>query len=204
MSTGIILAGGESRRMPGDKAFMEVGGRPVIKVQLETIRPLFDRVLIVANRERLEGISRYSGEGVKVVEEPVRGKGPLGGIMSGLMLSDTERNFILACDMPFVRADAIDFIMESLAGYQVAVPSTPAGLEPLHAAYSRECMERIGPRLETGDLRVTGFFDSVSVNYISWSRMARFDPTGRFLLNVNSPEDIKSTGVTYGHEHNRG
>jgi len=62
MATGIILAGGASTRMPGDKAFMDVGGRRVIDIQLEAIDGLFTETLIVGNAERMEGLSVYRGE----------------------------------------------------------------------------------------------------------------------------------------------
>ena len=191
MATGIILAGGESRRMPGDKAFMSIAGRRVIDIQLEELSGLFEEVLVVGNRRRLEALSVFGGDGVRVVEEPVGGKGPLGGIISGLMLSDSEENFVLACDMPFVKRQAVRYILDSLASYQVAVPTTPQGLEPLHAAYRRDCLVVAERQLEQGDLKVTDFFALASVRYIEPSELERFDPTGRMLLNINSPDDMK-------------
>ena len=190
MATGIILAGGASSRMPGDKAFLRLEGRPVIEIQLEQMEGLFDEVLVVANTERIDKLSQLLGDKARVVEEPVRGKGPLGGILSGLMVSSSEENFILACDMPFVKRAAIAFIMEQLDGYDVAVPDTPAGLEPLHAAYKERCAMTIEEQLAGGDLKVTDFYDKVLANYVPWREMADFDPSGRLMLNVNSPDDL--------------
>jgi molybdopterin-guanine dinucleotide biosynthesis protein A len=130
MATGIILAGGAGTRMPGDKAFMEVAGRRVIDIQLEILDGLFGEMLIVTNTARVKQLAALESQSVRVVEEPVGGKGPLGGILSGLMLSDSEENFVLACDMPFIKKDAAQFVVECLAGFQVAVPRTPEGLEP--------------------------------------------------------------------------
>jgi len=192
MATGIILAGGQSRRMPGDKAFMEVAGRRVIHIQLEVIEGLFEEILIVGNANRMEHLSVYAKDGVRVVEEPVRGKGPLGGVMSGLQLSGSDENFILACDMPFVKREAVTFVMDGLAGYQVSVPRTPKGLEPLHAAYRRDCMDVIARQLDSGKLKVTDFYDEVSVHFIPWEELMRFDQAGRLLYNINSPEDMES------------
>lgn len=204
MATGIILAGGTSRRMPGDKAFMEVSGRRVIDVQLEVLAGLFEEVLIVGNTERMERLAIYEGKGVRVVEEPVRGHGPLGGILSGLLLSGSDANFVLACDMPFIERSAVAFMMESLEGYQVAVPDTPAGLEPLHAAYGRDCIETAGKQLESGGLKVTDFYAKVSVNYVPWEELTRFDPTGRLLFNINSPEDMRAAAARGPDEDNQG
>jgi molybdopterin-guanine dinucleotide biosynthesis protein A len=190
MATGIILAGGSSTRMHADKAFMEVGGRRVIEAQLEVIDGLFEEVLIVANPGRTSRLAGYERAGVRVVEEPVGGKGPLGGILSGLMLSGSRANFVLACDMPFIRREAVLLVMESMAGLQVAVPRTPGGLEPLHAAYERSCAPVIERQLERGNLKVTGFFGRVNVREVPWEEFKRIDPSGRLLANINSPEDM--------------
>lgn len=192
MATGIILAGGASTRMPGDKAFMEVAGRRVIDIQLEVLDGIFDELLIIGNRERMERLSAFAREGVRVLEEPVRGRGPLGGIVSGLELSASEENFVLACDMPFIRREAVRYIMEQLSGYQVAVPDTAKGLEPLHAAYRRDCLSPALRQIEEGNLKVTDFYDKVTVNRIPWEEFLRFDPAGRLTLNINSPADLRA------------
>lgn len=201
MGTGIILAGGASTRMPGDKTVMEVSGRRVIEIQLEVVSGLFDEVLLVVNRERLETLRQFecAAEGVRVVEEPVGGKGPLGGILSGLLLSGSEETFVLACDMPFVKREAIAHVMEGLAGCQVSVPVTPKGLEPLHAAYHRSCIPVIRGSIEAGNLKVTGFYEDVTVHYVPWEELLRFDPSGRLLMNINEPEDMRrAAGVRGG------
>ncbi len=203
MATGIILAGGASTRMPGDKAFMEVAGRRVIDVQLEVMDGLFEEILIVANAGRTLVLAGLERSGVRVLEEPVSGKGPLGGIMSGLVLSGSEQNFVLACDMPFVRREAILLVLRSLAGFQVAVPRTSKGLEPLHAAYERSCAEVIEPQLEEGNLKVTGFYGQVKVNEIPWEEFKRIDPSGMLLMNVNSPADMRRAAAATGEDVSR-
>lgn len=191
MASGIILAGGASTRMSGDKAFMEIAGRRVIDIQLEVLKGLFQEILIVTNTERLERAFGYEGEGVRVVAEPVSGMGPLGGILSGLLLSASEVNFVLACDMPFIKREAVAFVVERLAGYQAAVPRTPKGMEPLHSAYHRSCIPVIERQIERGNLKVTGFFHQVNVIEIPWKELKRFDETGRLLMNINSPDDMR-------------
>jgi len=199
MATGIILAGGASTRMPGEKAFMEVGGRRVIDIQLQVTGGMFTETIIVGNAGRMKSLSVYRRGGVRVVEESASGKGPLGGILSGLELSGSEENFVMACDMPFINRDAIVFIMENLPGFQVAVPRTQEGLEPLYAAYRKDCVDVIERQIGSGNLKVTGFYDEVMVNYVSWEELLGFDPTGRLLLNINSPEDMrKAAGLANG------
>ena len=203
MASGIILAGGASTRMTGDKAFMEVAGRRVIDIQLEVLRGLFEEILVVTNRERLAWAGGYEEEGVRVVAEPVSGKGPLGGILSGLLLSASQENFVLACDMPFIKREAVALVLEKLAGYQVAVPRTAEGLEPLHAAYGRSCIPFIQRQVELGDLKVTDFYHRVKVIELPWEEFKHLDETGRLLMNVNSPEDMRRAAGERGNATGR-
>ncbi|MBN1288364.1 MAG: molybdenum cofactor guanylyltransferase [Actinobacteria bacterium] len=191
MATGVILAGGTSRRMPGDKAFMEISGRRVIDIELDVMEGLFEEILIIGNTERVEILSLYERDGVKILEETVRGKGAIGGLLSGLQLSGSSEVFITACDMPFMNRRAVKYIVGSLPGYMAAVPSTPEGLEPLHAAYSKECASIIADQLEHGDLKISDLFNSVPVNYIPMKALRDFDPSGRLLFNINSPVDMR-------------
>lgn len=202
MATGIILAGGASRRMPGDKAFMELGGRRVIDIQLEVMSGLFEEVLIIANAERMDRLREHESAAgrVRVVEEPVAGKGPLGGILSGLILSGTDENFMLACDMPFVIREAVAVVLARLADCDACLPSTPKGLEPLHAAYRQSCRTAIEAELEAGNLRVTGFLKQVRVNLVPWEELLEIDPTGRLLTNINEPEDMRRADEGEGNE----
>jgi len=191
MATGLILAGGASSRMPGDKAFLRFGARTVIEIQLEQMEGLFEEVLVITNTERVERLTEVLDGLVRVVKEPVRGKGPLGGILSGLMVSSSERNFVLACDIPYVKRDAIAYLLDRLEGYDVAVPRSPEGLEPLHAAYDRRCAAIIEAQLAEGNLKVTDFFSRVRVNYVDSEELTAFDSSGMLLTNVNSPEDMR-------------
>ncbi|MBN2168907.1 MAG: molybdenum cofactor guanylyltransferase [Actinobacteria bacterium] len=191
MATGVILAGGTSKRMPGDKAFMEISGRRVIDIELDVMEGLFEEILIVGNKERMEILSIYERTGVRILEETVRGKGAIGGLLSGLQLSASSEVFIAGCDMPFMNRKAVEYITGSLPGYLAAVPSTPEGLEPLHAAYRKECADIIAEQLDLGDLKISDLFDRVSVNYIPWEVLRDFDPSGRLLFNINSPVDMR-------------
>jgi len=103
---------------------------------------------------------------------------------------------LVACDMPFIRREAVALVLAGLAGHDVAVPATPSGLEPLHAAYRKSCAPVIASQLEEGDLKVTDFFEKVDVRYVPWEELLRIDPGGRLLTNVNEPDDMRrATGL---------
>jgi len=191
MPSCIILAGGRGKRMKSDKAFIKIGGQEIISIQIDLLSGIFDEILIVANRNQVEGFSVFERRGAKVVREIYEGIGPLGGIASGLALSSFEECFVLACDMPFIKRKAVEYVLGRLPGYMVSVPQTPSGLEPLHAAYSKGCLEVIREQMKSGNYKVTGFFQQVKVNYISWEEISSFDDTGMLLFNVNTPSDLR-------------
>lgn len=191
-ATAIILAGGGSRRMPVDKTLMRVEGRPVIEGQLEILTSVFSRVLIVTNRSRLRKLDHYNAGRVNVVLEPVRDKGPLGGILSGLLLSGTDANFVTACDMPFINEGVIRHIMDRLDGSDAAVPFVNGFHEPLHAAYCRSCIGPIRERLGEGHMKVTSFFPRIRLAQVHEEELSRFDPCGRYTVNINTPAEMES------------
>jgi len=80
----------------------------------------------------------------------------------------------------------------SQTGVDVVIPSTPDGLEPLHAVYRREtCLPVIHSALENGNLKMTGWLPQVSVRIVLPEEVAHFDPHGLAFWNLNTPEDFR-------------
>jgi molybdopterin-guanine dinucleotide biosynthesis protein A len=96
--TGLILAGGKSRRMGGrNKAFLELDGRPLIEIVIERMQSVCGEVVIVAGDP-----GPYAGLGVPVIEDRFRGVGVLGGMHAGLEAASHELALVVGCDMPFL------------------------------------------------------------------------------------------------------
>lgn len=184
-ASGIVLAGGQSQRLGTDKAFVKVGGVPLIERVLSQLRELSDDVLIVTN-----GVESYADLGVRVVRDVWPGMGSLGGIYSGLQATRHERAIVVGCDMPFLDLRLLRFMILLSGDYDVVIPRLDRLLEPLHAVYSRACLGPIEGLLQAGDLRVVGFFGQVRVRYVDQTELAVFDPERLSLFNVNTPEDL--------------
>ncbi len=104
-ANAIILCGGKSSRIFLPKPFIEINGRTIIENIVEVLKGLFNKIIIVTNN-----IEKYIKLEVElIVKDKIPGKGPLGGIYTGLNYSDTFYNFILACDMPFIEPGAISY-----------------------------------------------------------------------------------------------
>ena len=184
--TGILLSGGGARRMNGaNKAFLMIGGERLIDRNVRLYRELFDEVILVTNSPR-----DYLDLDLTIVTDIVKGKGPLGGIYTGLFFCRSDHAFVAACDMPFLNGDFIRFMTEEIRGYDIVVPEMPDGLQPLHAVYSRKCMPAIRRCIDEDRLKVTGFYRRYKVLRIQADDVTRFDPEGRMFLNINLPEDL--------------
>lgn len=179
-----IMAGGRSRRMGRDKAWLELGGRPLIAHVAEVMREVADEVLVVANDER------YATLGHRVVPDRFPDGGALGGIATGVGAAAHDRVLVVACDMPFLRADVWRLLIARSEGADAVVPRTGGEWETLHALYTKACLAPMERALGAGRLRVISFFPDVRVREVGEADLRALDPDLRALTNVNTPEEL--------------
>ncbi|MFQ6027958.1 MAG: molybdenum cofactor guanylyltransferase [Dehalococcoidia bacterium] len=186
---GIVLAGGQSRRLGRDKAVEPMGGQPLIRRVMDRLSQVADGlVVVVADAARGDALPLEQQHQVACDQYP--GGGSLGGIFSGLAAMEQEWGLVVACDMPFLNLDLLRHMLSLRQGYDAVVPVLEGRPEPTHALYSKACLAPIEERLQADDLKISGFFDQVRVNYLAEQDLARFDPDYLSFFNVNSPEDL--------------
>ena len=185
--TGIILAGGENRRMGQNKALLRLNGQTLVEDIIGKLQHLFQDVLIVSSHPEA-----YRQFGVRVVCDIVPGKGPLGGIYSGLVHSSSPWNFVAACDMPFLNPGLIEHMKGRTGESDILIPKGRRGYEALHAFYSNACIDAIERKFasRTG-LQVIDLLDDVRTVEIGEEEIRRFDPDGSAFFNINTPEDLE-------------
>jgi molybdopterin-guanine dinucleotide biosynthesis protein A len=190
--TGIILAGGESRRMGTDKSLLDINGRPMIEHVLVVFAGLFKKTIIVTNTP-----DRYRMFGVELTGDVLDMRGPLTGIYSGLLRSTDEYNFVAACDMPFLNPRLIAYMGELAAGHDAVVPMFGGGfLEPLHAIYRKGVLPVIEMQVRKQDRRIRGMFDHIQVRYVTEEEIVQFDPLKRSFRNLNTPKEYKEAACS--------
>jgi len=192
--TGLVLAGGASRRMGRNKAFLELDGRPLIEIVIERIAQVCAEVLIVAGDAQ-----PYAGLGVPAVEDRFRGVGVLGGLHAGLEAASHDLALAVACDMPFLDPDLLRAFAGWAEGFDVTVLRQGENVEPLHAAYRRVCLPAIEAAIRAHRRRIISFFPHVRVRYVTLEDVTPFDPELRSFRNVNTPQEwqavIRSGGL---------
>ena len=184
--TGIILAGGKSRRMGRHKLFLEAGGVPLFERVYWVLNQIFTDIIVVAHHA--EWFQSYD---VRVISDVFPGRGALGGLYTGLKYASSDPSFCFAADMPFLNARLIRYMIEKRDEGDVIIPRTSDGLHPLHAIYSRKCLEPMENLLSRGNLKIIDFFVEVTVIYISEGEIVNYDPLLLSFLNVNTKEDLR-------------
>jgi molybdopterin-guanine dinucleotide biosynthesis protein A len=183
---GSVLAGGKSRRFGRNKAVEILEGERLIERQVRILRSLFPEVMIVSNTPEL-----YLDLNVTTVADVVPGRGPLGGIYTGLLFAQGDSIFVSACDMPFLQLPVIRRMVDLFPGHDVVVPRLGEYLEPLHGIYSPRCLPHIKRMLDREELQVIRFFPSLKVAYLDEEDIRRLDPAGLSFFNINTPEDLE-------------
>ena len=181
--SAVILAGGQSRRMGTNKAFLMAEGRPLIVRVIERVRALADDVVIVTNDPE-----PYRRLGIRLIGDLVPGAGSLGGLHAGLTAAAHGWVLTVACDMPFLNLDLLRYMYSLRQGYDAVIPRLGDGLEePLHAFYHRRCLRHISRQLSAGQFRMISFLPHARARYVGEAEIAHFDPRHHSFFNANTP-----------------
>jgi molybdopterin-guanine dinucleotide biosynthesis protein A len=183
--TVAIQAGGKSTRMGRDKSFVPFQGRPMIETVIDHVAGLGDELIIITNNP-----APYAYLGLPTFGDIHPDCGPLGGIHSALVNAAHEYVLMVACDMPWLNRDLLQYLIHLRTTADVIVPRWDKFPEPLHAVHSKVCLEPVEKRIEAGDLKIIRFYSDVTVRFVDRDEIIRFDPDGRSFTNINRPEDL--------------
>ena len=184
--TVAIMAGGQSSRIGTDKSFVLFEGRPMIENVLDTVSGLGDETLLITNKP-----DEYEHLNLSMVSDVYPGLGPLGGIFTAVHAASHPHTLIVACDMPWLNRPLLEYMISLRQTADVVVPRWEKFPEPLHAIYSKACLDPIEEKLKARMLKITVFFGQVNVRFVEREEIERFDEDGRSFANINSPQDLK-------------
>lgn len=177
--TGVLLAGGRSRRFGRNKALAEFQDQRIIERVHAALRAVFPKVLVATNTPE-----EYGFLPVELLRDEEPYLGPLGGILSALHKVDTPYAFVAACDLPLIDSETIRRIVAAGLGHRAAVPCHEGGREYLMALYAKDLLPAIRASLEGGRLSMREF--CAGVEDLCWVPIA-----GEAAANVNTPEDLR-------------
>jgi molybdopterin-guanine dinucleotide biosynthesis protein A len=186
----VIQAGGESRRMGQNKALMPFLGRPLIERVLERIHPIGSEIIITSNQPEV-----FAYLGHPVFPDILPGQGALSGLLTALSVANYPLVAVVACDMPFASLDLFELEREKLLvdAVDAVVPQSSEGFEPFHAIYRCEtCLPAVQSALEAGEKRLISWFPQVKVSFLSPREVLERDPSGYTFININTPDEAQS------------
>ncbi len=186
--TGIILAGGRSRRMGRDKAMLELGGERLVDRAVRIASQVFPQVVVVRGAPGLEPIP---GLAVPQIPDLRPDNGALGGLHAGLHAAPTPAVVALPCDLPLMDPEFLTVLADQLGDADALVPRDARGWQPVVAAYHRRCLPAIEACLDVQERRVFAFYPRCDVRPLELEDQALAIEQPEIFLNVNRPQDLR-------------
>ncbi|MXV77009.1 molybdenum cofactor guanylyltransferase [Candidatus Poribacteria bacterium] len=191
MVTGAILAGGKSRRMGVNKAFLRLGNRTLIEHGIHRIQPIADELLIITNTP-----DEYKHLGIETKADIIPNSGTLGGIHSALTHATNDAVICVGCDNPFIDTNLLLYLISVLGKHDAVIPYTCSEkgqmtLQTLCAVYSKRCLPIIKKMLNDAEYRVHALKWHAKINLITPETWKKIDPDGYSFLNINTPDDFE-------------
>jgi len=188
---GVILAGGQSRRMGREKALLPLPGNERITFveHLVTLLNGFCSEVVLVARDGSQA-SELAGSGRRIVLDEASGVGPLMGLYSGLKAIGASHALVTAVDMPFVQPSVISFLLAQPLDDALLVPMVHDVAQVMLAVYPRTSISLIGDRLREGRRDPRSLLTVAKVRYIEEAQLRVYDPQLRSFVNVNTPQEL--------------
>ena len=212
MVTGIILAGGKSRRMGENKALMRLGNDTLIGHVIQRVRPITNELLLITNSP-----DEYTHLGIRMHGDIVQSAGALGGIHTGLTHASHDTVLCVGCDSPFIVTDLLCYLVSALGEYDAVMPYTCRNPneylgvnqkdqrqtipQTLCATYSKNCLAAIEGLFNKSDFRVHALAERAKILTIAPDIWQTYDSEGLSFFNINSPEDFEKAKEIYETLH---
>jgi molybdenum cofactor guanylyltransferase len=184
--TGIILAGGQGRRMGTvDKGLKLLRGRTMVAWVAERFAPQVAELIVNAN----QNLKQYHMLGYHVVSDAVTGfAGPLAGLQRGLAEARYELVASVPCDSPFLPRDLIARLKVALEreDAEVAVAKTGAQPHPVFCLVRKRVLPGLTAFLEGGGRKIDAWYASLKVVEVP------FDDEPEAFSNINTPEELSA------------
>lgn len=196
-----ILAGGTASRFDGSPKGLElVGGERILDRLIQVLRTATgESPLLIANAPNASEWHRD----LEVVGDAIRDCGSLGGLYTALTVAEGPV-VIAAWDMPFVRVEVLEALIQRFEGHDVCIPESEEQghrLEPLCAVYGPRCVDPVRRQIVDEDLRMTRFLSSVDTVTLPFDEISNYGDPSTIFFNVNTPNDLTEAQELWRSQH---
>lgn len=187
---GIILCGGQSKRMGRPKAWLPFGDETMLQRAVRLLGEVVHPIVVVAAPD--QEVPPLSAN-IILVRDEEKGRGPLQGLAAGLsaLHGRVEAAYVSSCDVPFLRPSFIRRMIELLGDEQICVPFVDDFHHPLAAVYRIRIVDSVIRLLAENRLRPIFLFEAASTRIVESSELVDVDPDLQSLRNLNTPEDYE-------------
>jgi molybdopterin-guanine dinucleotide biosynthesis protein A len=180
--TAIILAGGKSSRMKADKGLVNFKGRMLVEYVIDAAQQLTSNIIIITQNPVYEKLGYPCYTDIHIE------KGALGGIYTGLVKSQTQKNLVVGCDMPFLAKNVLAGMIDNCDGVDALIAMHRGKEEPLCSIYDKSCIPHFRQRIEQDQLKITDALAGLKTRVISFDNEEWF--RGNEFANINSIEEL--------------
>jgi molybdenum cofactor guanylyltransferase len=178
--TTSILCGGKSSRMETEKGLVLYQNKPFIEHVIDAVLPISNTIKLISNS------ADYDYLGFAIVNDLVLEKGPLGGIYSALVQSETENNLLLSCDIPLISTGILmELINKHTSDFEISVFKDEDKIHPLIGMYSKKLIPVLEKALDENKLKMMDFISNSNHQLIAIDKEKR-----KFFKNINSVAEL--------------
>ncbi|MGE0865138.1 MAG: molybdenum cofactor guanylyltransferase [Vicinamibacterales bacterium] len=193
--SGIVLCGGQSRRMGMDKAALPFGDETLLQRAVRVAGTVAGKVIIVARGDQELIREDFRGVPVRIVHDAVADQGPLAGLAAGLSASATGISIVIACDMPLIRTAVLQRLIDELGEADACVAVVDGRPSPLCAVYRSAVAGAATELLAGGERRVTALLDRVQTKRVDAAVFRDIDPDLDSFASCNTPDAYRQALV---------
>jgi len=181
--TGIVLAGGQGRRMGGvDKGLQLLHGQAMVAHVIARLAPQVDDIVVNAN----QNLEAYRAFGHRVVPDAIGGfAGPLAGLHAGLGAATREFAATAPCDSPFLPGDLVARLMRALGKNDLAVAKTGDQPHPVFSLVRVAVRGHLEAFLAAGGRKIDAWYATLKVIEVP------FDDEADAFRNINTVDELK-------------
>ncbi len=190
---GIILAGGKAIRLNGiKKGLIKINNVPIIEHLIYTINTFCNKIIIVTNDDVYDYLK---SEKISIIQDLIKDTGPIGGIHTGLFHTNTNKNIVLSCDMPYLTRAIIQLLSAHKDISDIVVPKIKQEIHPLCGIYSKSILPLINNQVQSGDFKLKNLLQIAKTYYLEFSEQDHLSFT-----NINTFKELNHT-LHHGKYH---
>jgi molybdenum cofactor guanylyltransferase len=182
--TGIILCGGQSKRMGVNKGLLKLGDLTITEHVINALNPICGEIILSVNNQDFDFLPYR-----KVIDK-IHGKGPISGFYSSLSESNTDENIIISCDTPFITDYFLNLLLSNSNGFEIVLPVYNSWVQAMTGYFKKSILPVIQSQMRKGNFVPINIFEKCNINLLQVNNKNCKD-ADKIFFNINSQEDYQ-------------